>query len=325
MNNLEPDYLNRLFKNAVLLGADNKEAQQAVTDFIRIKMKELSFQRKIMRPRLISKEECYVRTGSDTFYKVVAKDVKDAKAYPISFVGEAGDHYVTEDRYEVDFYRIKSDRWSKSLDELDVYAALGIPITKLIEDNLVFSLHKVEDTRFKAASDKIITDTPAQSVAAAGATLAKGDFINLFKLLFSNQLRVGSILMAENTLLDVWTWDETTLGSNLAGEIILDGYKYDKLLKYPLITTIKNDIIPDASDDAEVWAFAPVRAQEADSPSEADQQTVETGDNYLGVAYTLKEEQMLIDTREDELHMTAKEILGEGFGNTKGVCKLYKS
>jgi len=322
MEKLEPTFLNRVFRNAALAGGDMiKEAQAAGTDFIRKKLHELSFHRKVMKPRMVTIDELIPRTNSDTFYKIVAKDIKDSVALPIAFVGKASDTYFTEPRYEVDFYRIKSDKWIKSIDELDVYSNLGIPITKIIEDYMLFGIHQVEDSRFIDACNTIITSYPEQSVASASTTLAKSDFVNLFRLLTNSKLRVGTMLMAENTLYDVWTWTMSELGLPIASEVLIDGYKYDRLLKYPVVTTIKRDLVPDASNTAVVWAFAPVEAAET-VPTEVE--PLEYTGNYLGVSYILKEGQLIVETREDEIQMVAREILGTGIGNVKGVCKLYK-
>ena len=113
-----------------------------------------------------------------------------------------------------------------------------------------------------------------------------------------DRLSVGTILM-NNVDYDDWlVQDATEIGSPLASEITVSGYKYDTILKRKLVVTNKSDIVA----PGEIWAF--------------------TEPAYLGNFFILNDTKFWIKKEADMVIWKTWEYIAEGFGNIKSLAKL---
>ena len=90
----------------------------------------------------------------------------------------------------------------------------------------------------------------------------------------------------------------TTIGSGVAGEQYINGFKYDTLLGKKLIVTNKGDLVPEKS----IYAFA---AQE-----------------FLGKFFILNDTKFWVEKKRNLIKWSAYETLGMGIGNIQGVAKI---
>ena len=81
--------------------------------------------------------------------------------------------------------------------------------------------------------------------------ITKNNFLDLINAPLQNRLRGSITLMTETTWNNFLKQDSAVFGDQLQGEIIVNGYKAKTVFGYPVITTIKNDIV----NDNEVFSF----------------------------------------------------------------------
>lgn len=293
----DPQHLNRLFTSQLSTESGLTKAAQAGQSYIRSKIREQAFTRKILPPQRVTEADLQRSVDHDTLVKII--DIEpDSVASPITFRGTPEVRYIQGERAEIKFYTISSERFEKSEQELRAYE---YPIQKVIEDNTVPDIQKVEDGRFIDHVDQVINDqSPSKYVdftAAGDPDYLTKDFLNeIFNQLDGDELRANTILMSDTTFNDVNTWDNTQL-DDLTGEVTRQGYDYDTLMGRQLITTNKTDIVPRGI----VYCF--------------------TEPEYLGKFYTLGEVEFWVEKEANMIRWQAWEDIGAAIVNKRSVAK----
>ena len=247
-----------------------------------------------------TKGDCQRSVSHDGLVKIVDIEPQSA-AMAINFRSQPDGRYVSAPRYEIPFFSISSELFAKSEQELMAYE---MPITKIIEQNSVKDIQKIEDTVFldytlasikaghTSAKPKNVTDTTKATVTE------KADLIKLFNMLVNDELPVGVMLMTASTLNDVMALDTVQLGEILGSEVFRDGYKYNTLMGHKLITTIKTDIVL----PSEIFCF-----------SEPD---------FFGKFFVLDNTKFYIDKRANMIEWRSWETIAMGIGNIRGACRI---
>ena len=218
----------------------------------------------------------------------------DSKAMAVNFASEADDRYLQGKRYALPFFKIESEKFVKNEGELLAY---DYPITKVIEENSVKDIQSVEDEKFIEFSEAAITVTGKRIVSTA-TIVDRKEINSLFKMIDTDKLTVGVCLM--NTV----DWDDwliqpaTEVGSPLASEITVDGYKYSTIMKRKLVVTNKTDLVL----PGEIWAY--------------------TEPAYLGNFFILNDVKFWIKKEADLVVWKTWEYIAEGFGNIRSIGKL---
>jgi hypothetical protein len=145
------------------------------------------------------------------------------------------------------------------------------------------------------------TNTVADSGAASTfqAPLSKELIAQMFQAMTAKKLPIGKMLMSKSTFMEALKFDYTDVGNDIVSRHYDRGLEgEDKLFGVPVITTIKNDIIPDNV----IYLFAP--------------------QNYLGNFFLLQDATLFIKQEADMIEFWSYSSPGIGIGNTKGVIKL---
>jgi hypothetical protein len=230
--------INSLFTEALNDTSEISKLAEAGGAFIRQKLRELSFLRKIIPPVMVTKGDCQRSTQHDGLTKIV--DIEpDSQAVPLTWRGEPDMSYVDAPRYEIGFFTISSEEYQKTEQELLAYES---PVTKIIEENSVKDIQKVEDTKFLEHVDAALAIS-GNSAAVTDTRVTRNAISQLIKQITGDQLKLDCILMTQEDFADVLSWEAVDVGDRVASEITVDGYKYNTMLGYKLITTIKNDIV----------------------------------------------------------------------------------
>lgn len=136
-------------------------------------------------------------------------------------------------------------------------------------------------------------------VDATAAPLSKELIAQLFQCMTSKKLPIGKMLMTKATFMEALKFDYVDVGNDIVSRHYDKGLEgEDKLFGVPVITTIKNDIIP----DNEIYLFAP--------------------ENYLGNFFLLQDATLFIKQEADMIEFWSYSSPGIGIGNTRGVIKL---
>jgi len=296
VNDVDSATINSLFSQAVSDPNELPKLAEAAGAFIRQKLREVSFARKIMPPVSVTKADCQRSEDHDGLVKII--DIEpDSKAMAINWRSEPDGKYVEGKRYTIPFSTISSEKFEKTEQELLAYE---MPITRIIEENSVKDIQKIEDMRFLQYIESAI-GVSGLSATVTDTTVTRSALSQLAKLLPSKEIRLGTILLHEIDFADVLAWEARDIGGKIAAEITIDGYRYQSVVGYKLITSIKLGVVPQGT----IYGFAEPQ--------------------FLGNFFMLNQTKFWIDKRANMISWQAWEDVGLGIGNVNGACKIALS
>jgi hypothetical protein len=258
---------------------DTNEGKEKIAEYggnyIRDRLREVSFARKILPPDPVTRADCQRSTNHDTLVKIVDVEPR-SRAMAMTFRGQPSANFISASRAEIPFFTISSEKFEKVEQELLAYE---MPITKVIEDNSVKDIQEIEDREFlihieaavqalQAEANGVATAPALNATALQGATppvefsvrkgelarasttdtsvplpLQRPDVVNLYKLLDGNRLRAEMTLITEVDFDDLLQWTVEDFGDKVQSETAIDGYKYNTLLGRSYCRTIKTDLL----------------------------------------------------------------------------------
>jgi len=293
MYDLDASTFNNLFIERLETSEGIQKTAQAGAAFVRSKIREIGFARRILPPESVTRADTQRSTDHDTLVKIV--DIEhESKAMAVNFASEADERYIRGKRYALPFFKIESEKFVKNEGELLAY---DYPITKVIEENSVKDIQRVEDSKFIEYAEAAVTVTGKRLVSTATA-LDRKEINSLFKMIDFDELSVGTVLMNTVDFDDWMIQPATEVGSPMASEVTSDGYKYPTILRRKLVVTNKHDLVL----PGEVWAF--------------------TEPAYLGNFFILNDVKFWIKKEADLVLWKTWEYIAEGFGNIKSIAKL---
>ncbi|KKN98580.1 hypothetical protein LCGC14_0146920 [marine sediment metagenome] len=310
---LNASQLNDLFMQKLDSEDSREKLAAATTSYVRDKLRESAFNRKVINPQTVTKDDCQVSVNHDTLVKIVEIE-PNSKAMAITFRGEADSRFISAPRVECPFFSISSEKFEKTEQELLAYQ---MPLTKVIEENTVKDIEEIEDFYFLnyieaavrnytnplTAANNIFKPARTSSLGTTELTPnVKADFIECKKLLSGSRRRAQRILMTEPDFDDITGYTITDFGDKIASEVIVDGYKYNLFLGMELIRTIKTDILKQGN----IYFF--------------------TQEEFLGKSYVLNNTKFYIDKVGNLITWWAWEDIGMIIVNVASISKmeLYK-
>lgn len=274
-------------------GGQLKEAADQGTNFIRRKMRQSSFAREILPPTLLSDDEIDRDERTDLPKKIVEIE-PDSTATFVPFKGTGRRTFFKGPRYAVYIGKVESQHFIKSKFELMTYEN---DIRKILSDNSVKDMADQEDLRFYETIDAIMTQRPAQAISTTGG-LTAANVVSGYQALVAKRIPVGKILMTESLYMDALKLPATSIGDNVAGRHYDEGLTKKRLWGYEVVTTIKNDILP----DNEMYIFGP--------------------EEYLGNFFLVQDATLYIKQEADMLEFWSYEAPGIGIGNADSIIKV---
>ena len=302
MSNISASTINELFVQKLNSPEGLEKVAMEGSAFIRQKLREVSFARKIIQPEYVTKADLQRSVNHDGLVRIV--DIEpDSKAMTVNFRGQPTANYLQGERYEIPFYMISSEDFQKTEEELLAYE---MPLTEVIERNSVKDIQKIEDENFLKTVDAAITvssnnTTLANNVWEASGAFDKGTFETLFNTLDGNQLRAEVILMSTVMFNKLFMWDATTVGDSVGSEVSVNGYSYASLFGRKLIVSNKVDLLKDG-DAHKIYAF--------------------TGQEFMGNFNVLNDTKFWIEKKKNVISFAAYETLGIGIGNADSCASV---
>ena len=327
MSTVPAKVLNDLFFEKVATGEGKDKIAEFGGTYIRDRLREVSFARKIVPPTPVQRSELQRSVNHDTLVKVV--DIEpNSKAMSLSFRGQPTARFIRAPRYEIPFFTISSEKFEKTEQELLAYE---MPITKIIEENSVKDLQAIEDRQFLIYVESCIqayqldanSGTPTafnatniNTGAVVSSSVVKGegcltagtndfvihpvlkpDFIKLKQLLHRRFLRAERIVITEPDYdnLSAWTIQDVW---NIAAETATEGWKANTVVGLKIIRTIKTNILREGN----VYCFV--------------------APEFFGRFYILNQTKFYIDKIANLITWQSWEDIGMGFGNIAAVVKL---
>lgn len=300
MADVPANVINELFVSKLDQPEGREKLAAEGSAFIRTKLREVSFARKIINPVYVTKADLQRSVQHDGLVKIV--DIEpDSAAMAINFRGGADSRYVEGERYEIPFFMISSEDFQKTEEELLAYE---MPITDVIERNSVKDIQEIEDSAFiTRVNAAIAVSGKSTAITTSGGYVAKEVFSQLFNLLeagggTTDRLKTEVVLMNNQDYNDLLLWNATSVGDQVGSEITVNGYTYATLFGKRLIVTNKADLVPAHT----MYAFA---AQE-----------------FLGNFFILNDTRFWIDKKKNLVTWSAYESIGMGLGNIRAAAKL---
>ena len=334
--------LNDLFSAKLDDPEERAKIAAAGGQYVRDRLREVSFARKILPPKQVTKADCQKSTSHDTLIKIEEMEPA-SRAMAVTFRGEATAHYVSAPRFEIPFFTIESEHFEKTEQELMAY---DYPITKVIEDNTVSDVQEIEDMQFllhaetcvqimqrDAQTNNTVTGLSAASLAAGvviedrilkgelarvrtdagGAVLddwlvqpvQRPDFVNLFKTLIGGANGAGNgRLRMEVLLMTEWDFNDLL-------QWTLDDFG-DKVVSETVVNGYKYNLLlgkrfvrtikVDILRTGNIYGF--------------------TSPDFLGRFYILNNTKFYIDKRGRRIEWWCWEDIGMAFGNIAAIAKL---
>jgi hypothetical protein len=320
--------VNDLFFEKVATNEGKDKIAEFGGTYIRDRLREVSFARKIVPPVPVQRTELQRSVNHDTLVKIVDIEPNSA-AMSLTFRGQPTARFIRGPRYEIPFFTISSEKFEKTEQELLAYE---MPITKIIEENSVKDIQSIEDRQFliyieaavqayqldaQAGSSPVafnVTTLAAGGVVsssvvkgegaiAAGANdftiypVLKPDFIKLKQLLHRRFLRAERIVITEPDYdnLSAWTIQDVW---NIAAETATEGWKANTVVGLKIIRTIKTNILREGI----VYCF--------------------TAPEFFARFYILNQTKFYIDKIANLITWQSWEDIGMGIGNIASVVKL---
>lgn len=309
----------------------NQEGKDKIAEFggtyIRDRLREVSFARKIVPPVPVQRTELQRSVNHDTLVKIVDIEPNSA-AMSLTFRGQPTARFIRGPRYEIPFFTISSEKFEKTEQELLAYE---MPITKIIEENSVKDIQAIEDRQFliyvEACVQAFQLDAQAGGATAFNATtfnaggvisssvvkgegalaanvndftihpVLKPDFIKLKQLLHRRFLRAERIVITEPDYDNLSAWTIQDVWS-IAAETSTEGWKANTVVGLKIIRTIKTDILREGN----IYCF--------------------TAPEFFGRFYILNQTKFYIDKIANLITWQSWEDIGMGFGNIASVVKL---
>jgi hypothetical protein len=258
-------------------------------------MRQDSFAREILEPVELGPDEIDRDENTDQPKKIIEKE-PDSTATYVTFRGAGQRTWFRGPRYSVKFGKIESQHFVKSKFELLTYQN---DIRKILTDNSVKDMADEEDQKFKDTIQAIVDANAAEQKLAPAGGLNASNVVDGVKLLLNQKIPVGKILMTKNLYYDAMKLPATSVGDQVASRHYDEGVEEEqKLFGFPVVTTIKHDIIP----DNRFYIFGP--------------------ENYLGNFFLLQDATLFIKQEADIIEFWSYSAPGIGIGNTKSIIEV---
>ena len=288
-----------------------KTAEDNSTYFIRDRVRELGFGRKIFPPRFITSSELDRLPNSDEPMVMLEKDM-DAKAYTLPFRGKGESKYWDGENFVITFHKYESDKFHKSKFEM---MNSKTKYDKLLEKRIVEAMFQVEDEVIMTAINAVITQAESDAPGTQYQALSEGLTKTSLKILIQMMSKLRMIptepksdkerpkLLVTTTLkqelIELGLMDIGDAGVSKHFNNGVSGIT--RIMGLPIITTIKDDLV--AND--EVYIIAP--------------------EDYSGRFMILQDHTLQIKTEADMISFYSYAAMGFGIANTKSVAKIKLS
>ncbi len=294
---LTAESINELFLQKLNSKEGIDKVAQAASSFIRSKIREVSFARKIVNPEYVTQADCQRSVQHEGLVKII--DIEpDSNAQIINFRGDPPTDYIAGERFEIPFFAVASDDFQKTEEELLAYE---MPLTDVIEKNSIKDIQKQEDTAWVTKYDAAIATDPANQTSAetldTDGSIKKSSFVTLFDMLDGNELKTDVLLMNSKTFNKLLLYNATSVGDQVGAEQYVNGFTYSTLFGRKLVVTNKISLVGDT-----IYGFA---AQE-----------------YFGKFFILNDLKFWVDKKRNIITWGAYETIGAGIGNSKSVVSI---
>lgn len=231
-------------------GAMRKQAADDASDFIRLKLREAGFTRKILEPKEIAPSEYDQAVWTDKPIKIYPKETDIQPALTVPYGVLPVHFYIRPSKFIVHPQRILSPRVFKDKMELRTYR---YDVKQVFTDNMVKDLQAAEDrallagvnTAMIAANTAMPYSGVAQWKQIAGGfsrtSVVRGSLQVMQQTPFN--IPVETCLVNNITWSEHFAWGRDEAGGDYAEKTLTQGWKVTKLLGLEWLITLKRGLV----------------------------------------------------------------------------------
>ena len=316
-----PDPTTRMVNEQLINGflspdaAIRKEAQEGVEDYLRMKLYEDGFARRIQPPTKIEPSDLDRQVDTDKPVIILDKEPNAPAAYSVPFGTLPIGHYIKGPRFRVMFDRVMSRRFRADVNTLLTY---DMDIKQILEDIILKQIMAEEDRKYLAVVDYIVTqghpgnvDLPAgrnansynatllccQNITFDGITRVSLADMRKGLPTTNRHLNPAVALVNNITIWDVCQLTRNEVGGDLAEEMFTNGFTERNIMGLKWVVTIKTDLVPTGV----IYQFAEPK--------------------FLGRFFVLDDVTLSTKKEDYMIEFFAYECIGAAIGNEAAVCR----
>jgi len=281
-----------------------KKAENEVTAFTRMVVKEGSFLRRVMPPINVTNADLSRAVDTPLPVIIVDREPDAPMAVSVPFATLPPNWYIVGDRYRVDFSRIMTPRFTTDVNDIRTNTA---DIRDILSANSIKDVMFQEDGRFINLCNNILLGPNVVNPVAGQAmwqTIAGGitrDTVNdALKIMKRTPAKLATATVLVNHVFanDLQKWGFDEVGGELSQEVLINGFAERTMLGARWLFTNKHELVGENT----MFMFA--------EPS------------HLGKFYVLDDITMHLKAEANMLWWFAYETIGCSIGNTLGVARV---
>jgi hypothetical protein len=292
-----------------------KEAQEGVEDYLRIRLYEDGFARRIQPPTKVEPSDLDRQVDTEKPVIILDKEPNAPAAYSVPFGTLPVGHYIQGPRFRVMFDRIMSRRFRADVNTLLTY---DMDIKQILEDIILKQIMAEEDRKYLYVADYIVTQGDPDNVDAAATQdansanaeigacqnityngITRANLAEMRKGLPSTNRHLNPAIALVNniTIWDVVQLTRENVGGDLAEEMFVNGFTERQIMGLKWVVTIKTDLVPTGV----IYQFAEPK--------------------YLGRFFVLDDVTLSTKKEDFMIEFFAYECIGAAIGNSAALCR----
>jgi hypothetical protein len=267
------------------------------TSYLRLQILEDAFWRRLLTPKAINRSEAQRSVDHDEL--VVIKDIEpelgQVKAVVLNMKGGTRHVQFAGPRYEIPFFRIETEE--AEIKEHEKYQ-YEMNIVAYIRERSEKEVATTEDLNFMHLC-KTAVESTEKEVVTPDTTVTRKNLVKLFNLIDTDKLQTQKILMNLVQFNNILAWENSEYGSNLLGEVVVNGYKHTQLLGKDFLVSNDTNKVP----VNEIWGF--------------------TDQKFMGHAFLLEQDLVFsMEKHHNILSFKSWEEIAVAIGNPKSVSRM---
>lgn len=239
-----------------------KEAREAVTDYVRMKMREEGIFRQVLPPVSVTYDDLDPQVDTDKPVIVCEKEPDSPAAYSVPFGALPNSRYIRGKKFRVMFQRLQTPRFVKDIAELGTYDQ---DIRQILSDNSLKDMQAEEDAKLIATVESIcvaagstVPETGAVQWQEIADSITRDSWAEARKVLPSTDAHFSAATIVINnvSVLDFEKWTRDQAGGDIAQQIAMEGWGQSNWFGPRTLVTIKRDLVP----DNRIYQFATPKA-----------------------------------------------------------------
>jgi hypothetical protein len=247
-----PNIYNQDFLRRVKTAASIDAVNANTGAWIRDRVRELSFLKYIQPPEPIDPAACQPSVFHNGLSKIIEME-PESQAKIIGWMSQSDSQYVQAKKAEMFFTIISSDVFEVHQENL---LAWQQPITNVLENNTVRDIQERTDALYLNLAYQSTAQT--RKVATYAGPFDKVAAKTAFDFIDGDRLSSAALLISPLTFNQISTQGNEFWGADLASDVSVNAFRYDKLMGRKLVVTNKADFLtrnPYKPDDATVISF----------------------------------------------------------------------